>query len=165
MAEHDRRTDSAVATDVVEEDWLVTDQLAPATSGQLAPLYEAAAAGVLALPLCAQCRQVLELEQTVCDQCGSTTSTWEPVALSGVVHSATMVHRIEPDLLHVRDPYPVVDVELTSGHRLVLTTTSPVTSLPAIGDPVTVGFRRIGNVSLPAVLSTLSSLEQPEVRP
>jgi uncharacterized protein len=161
----DRTAEPSVVPGVFEDDWLVEAELAPSTEGQLSPLYEAAAAGVLSLPFCEQCRQALELEQTVCDRCGGTAQTWEPVTPTGVVHSATMVHRIEKGLIRVRDPYPVVDVELASGHRLVLTTTGPLASLPRIGDPVTVAFRRVGAVSLPAVLTTTSSLEQPEVRP
>jgi uncharacterized OB-fold protein len=129
----------------------------------LARFYDAASHGVLSLPFCGACHHVLELEQTVCDRCGSTVQAWEPVDQKGVVHSVTLVHRIEPGLIKVRDPYPVVDVELDSGHRLVLTTTGPLSFKPAMGDPVTIGFRRVGGVAVPAVLITYLP-SQSEVR-
>jgi uncharacterized protein len=139
------------------EDWLVSDQLAPAADGQLAPLYRAAASGGLSLPFCGRCGQALELDQTICDRCWSTDQAWRPVDRSGVVHAVTMVHRIEAGLIKVSSPYPVIDVELSSGHRLVLATTAPMATAPGIGDPVTIGFRTIGKVTVPAVLATPSS--------
>jgi uncharacterized protein len=142
------------------EDWLVRSELAPHPEGVLAPLYQAAAAGLLCLPFCASCGQVLELDQTVCDGCGGGALSWRSVAQRGVVHSATMVHRIEGGLLRATDPYPVVDVEVASGHRLVMTTTGPQASAPRIGEPVTIGFRQVGEVHLPAVM-----IATPEVTP
>ena len=136
------------------EDWLVGVELAPAAGGALAPLYRAAASGVLALPFCGSCRQVLELGQEVCDRCGGIRQDWRPVQPIGVVHSSTLVHRLEPGLIRSAHPYPVVDVEVASGHRLVMTTTAPATSAPAIGSSVTIGFRAVGGVQVPAVCAT-----------
>jgi uncharacterized OB-fold protein len=132
-------------------DWLVADELAPATHGRLAPLYEAASTGVLVMPFCGKCGQVLELEQDICDVCGAAAVDWRPVEPRGVVHAVTTVHRREPGLVLVNEPYHVVDVELDSGHRVIMTTDRPVTSAPAIGDPVLVSFRSICGVSVPAV--------------
>jgi hypothetical protein len=61
------------------------------------------------------------------------------------------MHRREPGLVHAKAPYPIVDVELTSGHRLVMTTVQPATTAPAIGTAVRVGFRRLGDVPIPAI--------------
>jgi uncharacterized OB-fold protein len=137
-------------------DWLVSPELAPDTTGALAPLYAAAERQALALPFCADCGQARELEQQICDRCRSTTVTWPDVELSGTVHAATMVHRHEPGLIVAEGPYPVLDVELTSGHRLVMTTVGPIDALPPIGTSVTIGFRRVGppdrTVSVPAAL-------------
>src|SRR6201986_5480278 len=53
-------------------DWLVAADLAPDTADPgMAPVYEAAARGALALPFCAACSAPLELEQYVCDECGA----------------------------------------------------------------------------------------------
>jgi uncharacterized protein len=154
MTSRTQHSESFTPTNLAVEDWLVNDQVTPAADGVLAPLYEAASRGLLALPFCKDGRHVVELEQTICDLCGSTSQIWVPVSLVGVVHSSTLVHRVEPGLTNAGGPYPVVDVELNSGHRLVLTTTEPVTFAPAIGAHVKIGFRRVGGVSIPAVVLT-----------
>src|SRR5688572_4587753 len=100
------------------------------------------------MPFCGACDAVLELEQVVCDLCGGGVG-WRTVEPRGTVHASTLVHRLEPGLLRATEPYPVLDVELASGHRLVMTTTTPAAAAPAIGTPVTVGFRTIGGVAVP----------------
>ncbi|HEY3877081.1 MAG TPA: Rieske 2Fe-2S domain-containing protein [Trebonia sp.] len=139
-------------------DWLVAPELAPDPADPvMAPLYEAAARGALALPFCAACSTPLELEQYVCDVCGASAETgtagrqWRDVQLAGTVHAATLVHRREPGLIVATGPYPVIDVELASGHRLVLTTATMSGEAPAVGATVTIAFRTVGAVKLPAV--------------
>jgi uncharacterized protein len=139
-------------------DWLVAPELAPdAVDPVMAPVYEAAARGALALPFCAACATPLELEQYVCDACGASAEigtagrAWRDVPLAGAVHAATLVHRREPGLILATGPYPVIDVELASGHRLVLTTATPSGTAPDIGAPVEIAFRVVGAVTLPAV--------------
>jgi uncharacterized protein len=134
------------------KDWLLEPSLAPVTAGDpLAPLYEAAAVDELALPFCPVCEQPLELEQEVCDYCGSAGSLWRAVELRGTVHTATLMHRRETGLVRAQRPYPIVDVELNSGHRLLMTTVRPADTAPAIGAPVHIGFRRLGDVAIPAI--------------
>jgi uncharacterized OB-fold protein len=132
-------------------DWLVDAALAPDVDDDIGPLYEAAARGELALPFCAACALPLELEQQICDRCGSARRHWAPVEPVGVVHSSTLMHRREPGLVHAEHPYPIVDVELVSGHRLVMTTATPRDRAPRIGTAVHVGFRRLGHVVIPAI--------------
>jgi uncharacterized protein len=139
-------------------DWLVAPDLAPdAGDPVMAPLYAAATRGALALPFCAACSAPLELEQYVCDACGASAEVgtagreWRDVPLAGTVHTATLVHRREPGLIVAPGPYPVIDVELASGHRLVLTTAAPSGQAPDIGAPVEIAFRTVGAVTLPAV--------------
>jgi uncharacterized protein len=139
-------------------DWLVAPELAPdAADPVLAPVYEAAARGALALPFCAGCGVPLELEQYVCDGCGASAEIgtpgreWREVPLVGTVHASTLVHRREPGLIVAMRPYPVIDVELDSGHRLVLTTATPCGQAPDIGAPVEIAFRAVGTVTVPAV--------------
>lgn len=149
---------TAVA-DVTEQDWLLEPVLAPVISGDaIHPLYDAAARGELALPFCSSCALALELEQQVCDGCGDTERQWRAVEPCGVVHAATMMHRREPGLVRFTAPYPIVDVELDGGHRIVMTSTAPCDSVPRIGARVRVGFRRLGDVALPAI----EILEDPE---
>jgi uncharacterized OB-fold protein len=134
------------------EDWLLDSALAPAADNDiLAPLYRAASRNELALPFCAACALALELDQEVCDSCGSTERDWCTVDLRGTVHAATLMHRREPGLVHAVAPYPIVDVELTSGHRMVMTTVQPTNTAPPIGTAVRIGFRRLGDVVLPAI--------------
>ena len=66
------------------------------------------------------------------------------------MHAATVVHRREAGLILAEHPYPVLDVELRSGHRLIMTTRSPADRAPAVGSPVAVDFRQIGGVHVPA---------------
>lgn len=139
-------------TTVALEDWLLDGALAPTVDGDpLAPLYAAAARGELALPFCAGCAQPLELDQEICDTCGGVENGWRTVELRGTVHSATLMHRREPGLVRAQRPYPIVDVDLNSGHRLVLTTVHPATTAPAIGTAVRIGFRHLGGVAIPAI--------------
>ena len=134
------------------EDWLLDSALAPAADDDtLAPLYRAASRNELALPFCAACALPLELDQKVCDGCGDAERDWRTVDPRGVVHAATLMHRREPGLVHGVAPYPIIDVELTSGHRMVMTTVQPADTAPLIGTAVRVGFRRLGHVAIPAI--------------
>jgi uncharacterized protein len=134
------------------EDWLLDPALAPEPEHDaLAPLYRAARRSELAVPFCAACDQPLELDQEVCDLCGGTEIDWRTVELHGTVHAATLMHRREPGLVHAQAPYPIVDVELDSGHRIVMTTTQPADTAPGIGVKVRIGFRRLGDVAIPAI--------------
>jgi uncharacterized OB-fold protein len=134
------------------DDWLLDPALAPDPDHDaLAPLYQAAQRNELALPFCAECAQPLELDQEVCDRCGGTEHDWRTVELDGTVHSATLMHRREPGLVHAPLPYPIVDVELSSGHRIVMTTAQPSQTAPTIGTAVRIAFRRLGDVAIPAI--------------
>lgn len=134
------------------EDWLLDSALAPAADDDmLAPLYQAAARNELALPFCAACALPLELDQKVCDQCGNAKQDWRTVDLRGTVHAATLMHRRESGLVHGVAPYPIVDVELTSGHRMVMTTVQPADTAPPVGTAVRIGFRCLGDVAIPAI--------------
>jgi uncharacterized OB-fold protein len=134
------------------EDWLLDSALAPAADDDvLAPLYRAAARSELAMPFCAACNLPLELDQEVCDGCGNADSDWRTVDPRGTVHSATLMHRREPGLVHGVAPYPIVDVELSSGHRMVMTTVQTADTAPPIGTAVRIGFRRLGDVAIPAI--------------
>jgi uncharacterized OB-fold protein len=134
------------------EDWLLDQALSPAAEHDpLTPLYRASARNELALPFCAACGQPLELDQEVCDHCSGAEQDWRTVEPHGTVHAATLMHRLEPGLVHAQSPYPIVDVELTSGHRLVMTTVQPAATAPAIGRGVRIGFRRLGDVAIPAI--------------
>jgi uncharacterized OB-fold protein len=132
-------------------DWLVSETLAPDADDEvLAPFYAGAARGELCLPFCRRCSQPLELDQRVCDTCRADKAEWRAVEPAGTVHAATLVHRREAGLILADHPYPVLDVELRSGHRLIMTTRSSADRAPVIGSPVVVGFRRIGDVHVPA---------------
>jgi uncharacterized OB-fold protein len=133
-------------------DWLLETALAPDADDEvIRPLYEAAARCELMLPCCAECDLPLELEQQVCDRCGCQQRHWVPVEPIGVVHSSTLMHRREAGLVRAEHPYPIVDVELTSGHRIVMTTAAPCHSAPPIGAAVRIGYRRLGHVAIPAI--------------
>jgi uncharacterized OB-fold protein len=150
----------------VSEDWLLSRELEPsADDDTLGRLYAAAAEGRLVLPFCPACGLALELQQRVCDACATTGADWRAVEPRGTVHSVTVVHRLEPGLVRAGHPYPVADIELASGHRLVLTSVGPSSKPPAIGDAVSIGFRRLGEVAIPAYHSAVppsGELEEPQ---
>jgi len=163
---------SADVTTALGVDWLLADSLAPITEGDvLQPLYDGAALGELVLPFCSYCALPLDLEQQVCDGCGGHDIAWSRVEPAGIVHAATVMHRREPGLVLASSPYPILDVELGSGHRLVMTTAEPEPSAPAIGDPVHVTFRDLGGVQIPSArpildpsVTTRTALSQTEAR-
>ncbi|BBZ70513.1 OB-fold domain-containing protein [Mycobacterium paraseoulense] len=133
-------------------DWLLAESLAPHVQGDpLQPLYDFAARGVLAMPFCAHCDLALELEQQRCDGCGALEMLWRQVEPVGEVHAATMMHRRERGLVVAEQPYPIVDVELVSSHRIVVTTVTPCPAAPPIGARVFLGFRRLGAATIPAI--------------
>jgi uncharacterized protein len=145
------------ATGSMIPDWLVVPGLAPdADDPDLAPLYAAAATGSLVMPFCASCGIPVEFEQSVCDACGAPERDWREVPRTGAVHAATLVHRREPGLIVTDAPYPVIDVELASGHRIVVTTATPSGTAPGIGTPVEIAFRTVGAVAIPAVRTPTS---------
>jgi uncharacterized OB-fold protein len=134
------------------EDWLLDSALAPAADDDLlAPLYRAAAREELVMPFCAACALPLELDQEVCDSCAHIERDWRTVTPIGAVHTVTLMHRREPGLVHAMTPYPIVDVELSSGHRMVMTTVQPADTAPPIGAAVRIGFRHLGDVAIPAI--------------
>ncbi len=152
VAENHDTGSSPGPTSAPQPDWLVAESLRPITEGELAPFYDASAHGRLSMPFCAACVSTpLELDQTACDVCASQAIVWRDVALHGIVHTATTVHRLEPGLVLASEPYHVVDVDLQSGHRLLMTTTAATSICPLIGSAVTIGFRCVGGVSVPAV--------------
>lgn len=153
---------------VATRDWLLDDTLAPdAADESMYEFYAAAARGELILPFCAGCQSALDLEQAVCDQCGSFDSDWRTVDLVGTVHSATTMHRFEPGLVKAQRPYPILDIELTSGHRLIMTTLDPTSTTPRIGNEVGIAFRNLGGVAIPAAYSTVQNTapNETEARP
>lgn len=143
---------TAPPTVATDQDWLLDATLAPdADDTALGPLYDAAERGELALPFCSDCGLTLDLDQILCDACGSDQVAWQSVEPRGVVHCATVVHRREPGLVRAEGPYPVIDVELIGGHRLILTTALPNRSAPAIGAQVQISFRHLGGRAIPAL--------------
>jgi uncharacterized OB-fold protein len=133
------------------QDWLLEPALAPAVDDDtIRPLYDAAARGELVLPFCAKCELPLELEQQTCDGCGHPERLWRQVDPSGSVHAATVMHRREAGLVRATEPYLIIDVEMDSGHRVVMTTLTPTHRAPRIGARVRIGFRRLGDVAIPA---------------
>ncbi|ASR03182.1 MULTISPECIES: Zn-ribbon domain-containing OB-fold protein [Gordonia] len=143
---------------ITSTDWLLSDSLAPVVAGDpLEPLYAGASRGALVLPFCGGCSLPLDLEQRVCDDCGSDEIDWLETLPRGVVHSSTTMHRLEPGLVTATGPYPIVDVELDGGHRLIMTTVEPAAGTPRIGDAVDIAFRYLAGVAIPAAQTITST--------
>lgn len=132
-------------------DWLVDDTLAPPVTERCEPFHAAASNGRVVLPSCEACAGPVELDQVACHRCGAVGTVWHEVPRRAKVHASSLVHRVAPPQILSDKPYLLIDVEFESGHRLVLTTTRPWTEPPEIGLQVPIGFRRVGEVHLPAV--------------
>lgn len=143
---------ATTATPGADADWLVSDSIAPSLDEDdaIAPLYAGAARGELVLPFCGSCAEPVELEQTVCDRCAGTEVAWRAVQATGSIHAVTIVHRREAGLIRYDRPYPVLDVEVSSGHRLVMTTVEPPSADPVIGQRIVIDFRHVGVATVPA---------------
>lgn len=134
----------------IAADWLLTASGAPSVADPLTGFYSAADEGVLELAVCVAHGHPLDADQVRCDRCGAAAEA-RAVAPQGRVLAVVTMHRREAGLVATDAPYPVLDVELDSGHRLYLSTTDGAAPVPAVGARVRVGWVRIGPQAVPRV--------------
>ena len=139
----------------METGWLLPDLEEPTT----APFWEGCARGELLVQACASCGRWRMPPRPMCPHCRSTEVRWERTSGRGRVWSFIVPH---PPLLPAfseQAPYNAVIVELEEdpkirfGGNLVADAQARIDSIdPAtiqIGEPVSVVFHQIDDVSLP----------------
>ncbi|MBB6406339.1 3-ketoacyl-CoA thiolase [Arthrobacter sp. AZCC_0090] len=133
------------------EDWLVLDAAAPSTDEPLRTFLDGAALGDLRLPFCTN-GHPLDFDQGRCEQDGSSDPpVWESVPSQATVIASIVMHRIEKTFVKALVPYPVIEVELVSGHRLYVSTDREPALSYQTGDEVKLTFVSVGETRIPRI--------------
>ncbi len=137
-------------------DWLVLDTAAPSAEEPLARFFAGTADDELLLPFCGN-GHPLDFDQVECErpECGERSPEWRPVPKSGTVIASIVMHRLEKAYIAAKAPYPVLEVEFDSGHRLYLSTDrDPGAVAYQTGERVDIAFVSVGGIRIPRVRST-----------
>lgn len=124
---------------------------APEVNPETAPFWSATARGELLVKQCEDCASLIWYPRSVCPECGSPRTRWQPVSGRGRVYSYTVNHRGEGPYRD-RAPYVLAYVELDEGPRLMTNIVAPDDgklddSVLAVGLPVEVTFHDTGEGS------------------
>lgn len=124
---------------------------APEVNPETAPFWDATARGELLVKQCEDCASLIWYPRSVCPECGSPRTRWQPVSGRGRVYSYTVNHRGEGPYWD-RAPYVLAYVELDEGPRLMTNIVAPDDgklddSVLAVGLPVEVTFHDTGEGS------------------
>jgi uncharacterized protein len=116
---------------------------APAVNPETAPFWAATARGELLVKQCEDCASLIWYPRSICPECGSLRTRWQPVSGRGRVYSYTVNHRGEGPY---RDcgPYVLAYVELDEGPRLMTNIVEAGEGELAVGLPVEVVFHDTG---------------------
>jgi uncharacterized OB-fold protein len=141
---------------VIAADWLLLDSAAPSAEEPLTKFLAGTADGELVLPFCGS-GHPLDLDQLECERegCPGGPRQWREVSRTGTVIASIVMHRLEKSFIAATAPYPVLEVELDSGHRLYVSTDRHTRSVvfPA-GEIVDIAFVRVGETSIPRIALT-----------
>lgn len=132
-------------------DWLMDPAARPSGEPPLEEFLEAAAAGSLSMPFCSLCDRPLDIDQVRCEGCCEGRPTWRQVDLTGRVLAAIEMHRFEKSLVRSTAPYQLVEVELVSGHRLIVSTDEPTSRKYQAGDAIDLGLVEVGGQNVPRI--------------
>lgn len=100
--------------------------------------------GELRFQRCAACATWRHVPRPMCPACRSTDWTWEPSTGRGTVHTFTVTHRpMHPAFTEV--PYAQGIVETDEGVHLVTSIVDIGVEAVAVGLPVEVAFRPVGD--------------------
>ncbi|WAH97649.1 OB-fold domain-containing protein [Arthrobacter sp. MMS18-M83] len=133
------------------EDWLVLDAAAPSIEEPLLTFLDGTARGELVLPFCTN-GHPLDFDQGRCEQDGSTEQpVWRTVSSRATVIASIVMHRTEKTFVKAVVPYPVIEVELGSGHRLYVSTDREPERNYQAGDQVELTFVVVGETRIPRI--------------
>lgn len=119
---------------------------APDVNPETAPFWAATARGELLVKQCEDCASLIWYPRSLCPECGSPRTRWQPVSGRGQVYSYTVNNRGEGPY---RDygPYVLAYVELDEGPRLMTNIVEAEPGALAVGLPVEVTFHDTGEGS------------------
>ena len=118
----------------------------PEVNPETAPFWAATARGELLVRQCEDCDSLIWYPRSVCPECGSLRTRWQPVSGRGQIYSYTVNYRGEGAY---RDggPYVLAYVELDEGPRLMTNIVEAEAGALAVGLPVEVTFHDTGEGS------------------
>jgi uncharacterized protein len=116
-----------------------TDQASPPSP--LAPFWDAARAGRLAIHYCRACGQTRFPPAPICSRCLSPDQAWRDASGRGTLESWAEMHRPYWDRYKDKVPYSVCLIRLEEGPLLVSNLVGEVQTL-SIGMPVEVVFEK-----------------------
>ena len=112
----------------------------PHPNPETQPYWEAARTGRLLLQHCEDCDWPFLYPRLVCPHCWGEHLSWIPAAGTGVVETATVVHRAGHPAFQELVPYTCAVVRLTEGPTLMTNVVGDHGGLAAIGCRVRVTF-------------------------
>ncbi len=139
---------------MTQPDWLLQDSAAPSDVAPLTQYLSGSAEGKLVMPFCAACQHPLDLDQLQCDACAHQERTWQEVEPAGVTTVAIMMNRVDARYVKHDAAYPVIEVLLNSGHRIIVSTSSVADAPIAADTPVRLEFVRVGTQNIPRIINT-----------
>jgi len=118
----------------------------PDVNPETASFWAATARGELLAKQCEDCASLIWYPRSLCPECGSPRTRWQPVSGRGQVYSYTVNNRGEGPY---RDygPYVLAYVELDEGPRLMTNLVEAEPGALAVGLPVEVTFHDTGEGS------------------
>ena len=120
-----------------------------------APFWDGCAAGELRVQRCDDCDALLFPPLPACSRCLGARLRWVSTSGQGIVYSYSVVHR--PQVPSLAVPYVVAIVELEEGWRMATNVVDCAPEDVAVGLPVSVSFRRAGDVTLPFFIPSKES--------
>ena len=131
----------------------------PGITPQLAPFFEAARRGVLAVQKCDSCGRLRFPPHELCSHCLSTGASWIPVSGRGEIFSFNIMHQVYHPAFAAEVPYAVVVVQLEEGARMISNLVGVKPHEIRCGMPVEVMFEKPLNeeVTLPKFRPRASS--------
>ena len=135
-------------------DWLLHDSAAPSDVAPLTQYLAGSAEGKLVLPFCTACKHPLDLDQLHCDECAHQERVWQEVEPAGRVTVAILMNRVDARYVKQEAAYPVVEVSLNSGHRIIVSTSTVADAPIASGTEVRLEFVQVGTQNIPRINNT-----------
>ncbi|CAB4619700.1 unannotated protein [freshwater metagenome] len=135
-------------------DWLLRDTAAPSDVAPLSEYLAGSAEGKLMLPFCAACQHPLDLDQLHCDECAHQVRVWQTVEPAGRVTVSIMMNRVDARYVKQEAAYPVIEVSLNSGHRIIVSTSTVSDAPIASGTEVRLEFVQVGTQYIPRIINT-----------
>lgn len=121
----------------------MTGKPLPSVTAESRPYWDACEQGRLVYQYCPNCAKAQFPPGIFCRTCAGSTLSWRESALSGAIHSVTVVHRAPSPAFRQDVPYSLALVDLDEGFRLMLRIRGANHLDARIGDRIRVEFEKI----------------------